>query len=362
MKITTLSILVLMILASNPVKADDLDDFVPADGQVISSGQISDGAITSDKIADGAVNANKLGTSAVTNAHLSANAVTSDKILNGTVETADLADGAVDGGKISNNSIQAIDIQPETLTANEISAGAITNSELGANAVTSSKILDGTIVAEDLGASAVTSSKILDGTIAAEDLGANAVTSSKILNGSILAEDLAANVISTIGGKYTMLDLGSGIRTSLNIGTVGSGYGAAPVLRYDDGDSYARWSLPLPDDYVAGTDIIVQLYWSPSDNNAGNVKWVVDYAALASGELVPGSASFISKTYTQASPGVTLTLANTASNIAISAADIAPNDMLNIVIRRSGSDGADTYADDVNLHLAKIIYQAKRVN
>ncbi len=170
-------------------------------------------------------------------------------------------------------------------------------------------------------------------------------------------------MISTLGTKYDQLEIGAGTRTSLTVGTVGSGYGAAPVLRYDNSStSYSRWTMPVPDDYTPGTDIIVELIWSPSNTSVANVVWELDYASLAAGEVVPGSAGFTAKTYTQATSGTTLALASTGNNLTISAADIAANDTINLVVLRDPGAVADTYSNDANVHLVKIKYTAKKVN
>jgi hypothetical protein len=92
------------------------------------------------------------------------------------------------------------------------------------------------------------------------------------------------------------------------------------------------------------------------------VVWEVDYASLAAGEVVPGSAGFIAKTFTQASPGITLALTSTGNNITISAADLAADDVVNLVVLRDPAVVTDTYGNDANIHLIKLKYQAKKVN
>ncbi len=336
-------LLVLILLALNPVSAVDLDDFVPADGDVVTTTLIANGAVTSDKIANSAITSEKLGTAVVQSANIADNSITTEKILNETITSADFADNTIDGAKIANGAITGIDLASDTITATQIATDAVGSSEIAADAVGASEIAAGAVGHSELAADSVITNKILDGTIS--------------------AADIAAGVISTVGTKYTQLEIGAGIRTSLTIGTVGSGYGAAPVLRYDNTNaSYSRWTFPIPDDYISGTDIAVELLWTPSNTNAGDVVWQLDYAALAAGELVPDSAAFSSKIYTQASPGATLALTSTANNLTISAADIAADDMISLVLLRDPDAVADTYNSDVNIHLVKLKYQAKKVN
>jgi len=383
----------MLSLTISQAQAVDLDDFVPADGEAVTTTLITNGAVTSDKIADSAITSSKIGTGVVTAGHIANDAITSDKIANGTITNSDIADNALDGSKISNGSLTGIDLANDTITAtqiaadavgaSEIAAGAVGSSEIAANAIDASHIAadavgSSEIVADAVGASeiaadavgsseiatdAVGAAEIAAGAVANSELAADAVTGDKILDGTITAADIAAGVISTTGTKYTQVGIGAGVRTSLTIGTVGSGYGAAPVLRYDNSNtSYSRWTMPIPDDYIAGTDMVVELLWTPSNTNAGNVVWQVNYASLAAGEVVPGSSGFTSKTYTQASPGTTLALTSTGNNITINAADIAADDVLNLVVLRDPAAVADTYTNDANVHLVKIKYQAKKVN
>ncbi len=403
MKTIRIILLTFAMFVLSPAYAVDMDDFVPADGESVSTSSLADAAVTTPKIADGAVTTAKITDEAVTAAKLGTDSVTNEKIAAGAITTAELAADAVIGSRIANGTIQAVDIAASTITANEIASDTITSSQLGSNSVGSSEITadavtaseiatdavgSAEIVADAVGASeiaadavgsseiaadavtaseiaadAVAASEIAAGAVANSELAANAVTTDKILDGTITAADLAAGVVSTTGTKYTQVDIGSGVRTSLTIGTVGTGYGAAPVLRYDNSNtSYSRWTLPVPDDYIAGTDIVVELMWSPSNTSAGNVVWEVDYASLAAGEVVPGSAGFTAKTYTQAASGTTLALASTGNNITINAADIAADEVINLVVLRDPDASGDTYSNDANIHLVKIKYQAKKVS
>jgi hypothetical protein len=401
--ITRIILLTFAILALNPAYAVDMDDFVPADGESVTTSAIADGAVTTPKLADSAVTTTKIADEAVTAAKLGTDSVTNDKISAAAITTAELAADAVIGSRIANGTIQAQDIAASTITGNEIASDTITSSQLAGNsvgsseitvdavgsseiaadavtaseiatdavgsaeivadAVSSSEIVTDAVGSSEIAADAVAASEIAAGAVANSELAANAVTTDKILDGTITAADLAAGVVSTTGTKYSQVDIGSGVRTSLTIGTVGTGYGAAPVLRYDNSNtSYSRWTLAVPDDYIAGTNIVVELMWSPSNTSAGNVVWEVDYASLAAGEVVPGSASFTAKTFTQAASGTTLALASTGNNITINAADIAADEVINLVVLRDPDAVADTYANDANIHLVKIKYQAKKVS
>jgi hypothetical protein len=208
---------------------------------------------------------------------------------------------------------------------------------------------------------------LIDGSITAAKLADNIITTDKISNGSILSEDLAVNAISEVGTKYISLDVGSAVRTSLALGSVGGGFSASPVLRYDgSGVSYGLWSIPVPDDWQAGTDMVLELFWSPSSSNGAGTKvqWQLYYKAFAAGSVVPGSDSYSLLTYTQDTPLATLSLTNTSNNLNIPAADLSADTMLNIALARDGGNGNnanDDYNNDANVHMVRLKYQAKKV-
>ncbi|MBU0577629.1 hypothetical protein KKF73_03615 [Patescibacteria group bacterium] len=168
----------------------------------------------------------------------------------------------------------------------------------------------------------------------------------------------------TIGGaiyntstatKYLWLELAGSVRTSATIGAVNGG--TTPVVRFDGtDDSRARWSLPVPDDWESGTDINVEVFWSPADGTAGNVYYELDYQSWADGETISGSTTLNS---TQAAPGTTLQL--DAFTFTIPNAALATDDMVNIRLSREPGNVADTYAGDVNIHLIRINYTGKKL-
>lgn len=375
-------------LLFSPAFAADEDDFVAADAPQVGSNEIANGSVASADLADGSVTTPKLADLAVSTAKLAdasitsakfaggavdaaaiaTGAVGSDEILDNSIGTDDIADGAVDGGKIANASVTGLDIAPnaidtflilnDTILAEDLAVDSVTSSEIAADAVTSSELADDAVTNVKLAADAVDSSKILD----------DSVTSADIADGTITAADLAAGAVSTVGTKYLTVDLGAAVRSSLSLGAVGGGFSASPVLRYDaNNESYGRWSLPVPDDYESGTDIIVELLWSPSDSSGAGetVEWHLHSDVFSDGDIVGDSATYALDTLVQSVPTNTLELETTGDNLVIDSADIVADGMINLVVRRDGSgsnNADDDYGGHANLHMVKIKYQAKRVN
>ena len=123
--------------------------------------------------------------------------VSSANITDGAVATGDLADGAVTSAKITDGTIATGDLADSSITSAKITDGTIAAGDLASSSVTSAKITDGTIVTADLADSTVTSAKITDGTIAAGDIASDAVTANKILDGTITTADLGSGVVDT---------------------------------------------------------------------------------------------------------------------------------------------------------------------
>jgi hypothetical protein len=159
--------------------------------------------------------------------------------------------------------------------------------------------------------------------------------------------------------KYQWLDLNGGVNTSATVGTVASGL--APSIQYDaGGNSASRWTFPVPDDWVSGTDIVVTVFWSPSNTNTGNVEWDFDYAILNITDVLSGG-SFTNVGLTQAAPGTTLELTSTGTTFTIPSGSITADRMASIQINRAGGAGTDTFTGNVNVHMVRIEYTGKKL-
>ena len=174
------------------------------------------------------------------------------------------------------------------------------------------------------------------------------------VEGAIYTDDTAT--------KYQFIDIYGCVRGSAAAGTIAGG--RSSVIRFDSGgNSQMRCSFPVPDDWVPGTDIKIETYWSPSDNTSGDIDFDLEYASFGIGDTV-SSGSF-----SDIIPGTTYETvnSNTQSNIYemtgnLPSAGINSNDMMNIRLRRTPGDAGDTYAGDVNIHMLRISYTGKKLH
>ena len=133
------------------------------------------------------------------------------------------------------------------------------------------------------------------------------------------------------------------------------------MIRLDSSDwSRMRYSFPVPDDWVTGTDIIIEAYWTPSNTNAGNVSWVFDYASLGIGDTVD-VAAFSTINTSQAAPGVDSQLTTTDALFTIPSTSITSDEMVNFRLSRNGADAGDTFTGNANIQMLRIRYTGKKV-
>ncbi|MBN2307263.1 hypothetical protein JXD20_04730 [Candidatus Peregrinibacteria bacterium] len=155
--------------------------------------------------------------------------------------------------------------------------------------------------------------------------------------------------------KYVWLDINGAVRTSAAAGTVNSG--TSPAVNFDaGGNSRMSYSFPIPDDWQSGTDLQVEVFWSPEDVTAGNVYFELDYQSWANGETISGATTLNS---TQAAPGTALEL--TRFTFTIPAAALDADDMVNIRLSREAGNVANTYTNDINILMLRLNYTGKKL-
>lgn len=157
--------------------------------------------------------------------------------------------------------------------------------------------------------------------------------------------------------KYWFLDINGAVNTSVTVrNKIG---GLAPVLRLDAaGDSTARWTFPVPDDWQSGTDILVTVYWSPSNTNTGNVQWEVNYASVPDGDTLTGG-DFTSLNPTEAANGTTDQIQSEVFTIPSGA--LTADEIVFLTVNRDGAAGSDTYTGNVDIHLVRVSYSGKKI-
>lgn len=161
--------------------------------------------------------------------------------------------------------------------------------------------------------------------------------------------------------KYQFLDIYGCVRGSAAAGAVASGN--APVIRFDaGGNSQMRCSFPVPDDWIVGTDVNIETYWSPSDATTGDVDFDLLYAGHGVGDTI-APVDFIDTipgtTYETVAANTELQIYELTADVA--GANIAVDEMVNFRFRRSPADAGDTYTGDINIHMMRISYTGKKL-
>jgi hypothetical protein len=133
-----------------------------------------------------------------------------------------------------------------------------------------------------------------------------------------------------------------------------------PFLEFKSNVNHrARWTMIVPDDWIDSTDLVANIYWSPSDTDTGDVFWFAEFKSVAVGGSV--AAANVTDTYLQAGAGTTNELQETAQNLLISGSSMAANDLLQVVIGRSGRATPDNFTGSAQVHHVVVQYQSKKL-
>jgi len=128
-----------------------------------------------------------------------------------------------------------------------------------------------------------------------------------------------------------------------------------PYLEFSpDIDDRSIWTVTVPADYQTGTDMFVEVYWSPTDSTVGSTRWSLEYKSIAPGGILSGPAA--TSTLTQPASGTAFLLQTTGTSLTIPAASISANAMLSLAVSRLGTNAADTYAGKARVHVVRVRY------
>ena len=131
-----------------------------------------------------------------------------------------------------------------------------------------------------------------------------------------------------------------------------------PYLVFHDGvENRATWTISVPEDYVASTDMTLDVYWTPSDASIGNVSWTLQYKITASGATVATGLS--TSSIIQAAPGATNVLETTGSSLSIPSSSIVSGALITLGVVRNGAAVSDTYTGKAQVHHSKLCYTGK---
>ena len=180
------------------------------DTATVTTGMISNTAVTTAKLADLNVTTGKIADSAITSA----------KIADLGIATGDIADLAITTGKIANEAVTTAKIPELAITNSRIATDAVTSDKIAADAVNTSEIANLAVTTDKIADSAITSAKIADLTIATGDIADNAITAAKVADGAITSGKILdgtvvnADINTSAQIAYGKLNLSNGIVNS----------------------------------------------------------------------------------------------------------------------------------------------------
>lgn len=137
-----------------------------------------------------------------------------------------------------------------------------------------------------------------------------------------------------------------------------SGVGNArlsPVWEFDpDQNEGIVTTLMMPEHYIFGTDINVNVHWAPSTSGSGGVTWRLRWSVIDVGDLIDET--------TQTSD-VTDTTNSTVDEHLITAhtgmdPQTSPTEYIKVQVVRVGNDAEDDYADDARFIGLQVEFEA----
>ena len=162
---------------------------------VVSTGIIDDGSISSYKLADKAVTRDKIASGAVGREQLAPGSVSLDALATGAVDGRCLATGALSTSHLQPESVTSRLIADSAVTRRAIAPAAVGHTEIGDGAVDGTNIADGAVTAAKLAPDAWLSSAAAQGRVVWGEVWAN---------GSVAAEGAYAAVATAALGSYEL--------------------------------------------------------------------------------------------------------------------------------------------------------------
>lgn len=202
----------------------------------ITSGDISNGAVTGDKISGGAIDTGHIQEGAITSDLILAGQIKAEHILAEAIKAGHIEAGAIVADKIGANEINANHLQANSITSEKINAEAILAEHIKANQIVSNHILADQIEANHLKANSVTADKIIADAITSEHIKAGQIISEHIKAGAITSDLINADQITTIHLKaesITSEKLQAGIINAehINVGQINSDHITADSIK-----------------------------------------------------------------------------------------------------------------------------------
>lgn len=159
-------------------------------GIVITTANISTGAITANEVATNTLTAETIAASAITTEELAALSVTADKISANAITTV----------KIEASAVTAQEIAVDTIQATHMHANAIYTDAIQADAVTAAKIAADAITATNIQANAINASHINVSELSAISASMGTITSGEVIAASIRTANSGTRVVMDTDG------------------------------------------------------------------------------------------------------------------------------------------------------------------
>jgi len=134
--------------------------------------------------------------------------------------------------------------------------------------------------------------------------------------------------------------------------------GVTPVLLFNaTADEWVFYEWEVPENYYTGSDFKIRFYWAPTDANAGDVVWGIEYTIVTPENDEVLTVATTTDTITDS----TQTLANEllkSDFITISGTGVQPGDIISMRVYRDAD--ADDYGSDAALVHLGLYFQIDR--
>lgn len=121
----------------------------------------------------------------------------------------------------------------------------------------------------------------------------------------------------------------------------------------------AKFLFHIPEDWAQGTDMEAHIHWAPATGAGGNVKWDINYTALASEANEVLTAAGVAITITDATQALQDELLQ-SPNMTLTAANIASEDTIGLTLSRDNTVGGN-YGAAASFVLIEIEYISDRL-
>ena len=125
----------------------------------------------------------------------------------------------------------------------------------------------------------------------------------------------------------------------------------------DNRGFYTTWRVSQ--EYESGTDIVIDIEWSPSTNNVGNIVFHAGFVRVVTGSVLPITDTGVFASSTVAAPGVAYQVVRTS--LTITGTTLVAGDLVKLVVLRQGAAAGDTSTARVRAVGMTVRYTANKL-